>query len=252
MRNADFDMDVTMSRTRNRGPSWKVMIALFTIICLLGVGVFVLVSQNSTHKRTIDELTATIQHLQDTLNHMPNPSTIEVTPEIHVSIASLKELVAPTGKLTSCEYYYTISATFDKQSHFFSTSVAVPFSKDTVIYTQSGVIGAGVNLPEVNFDVDENAKQVTITMPSATIISHTVDTATVQRVNEAKIYPATDQEYEDFRSQMRADREKVVLENKDFWKNTRNNAEATVTRLLRVSPDLNEYELVYVWPSDSL
>ena len=238
-----------MRDTKKHNPLLPIMIsALFG--CLLTAVIAVLLFQLKSANQANSDLQEQIDHLNDIMVNAP--TQIEITPEIQVSIQSLNERIAHAGKLTSSEYFYTVSATFNKQSRVFNTSIVVPFSKDTVIYTLSGVIGAGVNLNDVTFEVDNDKKQISIIMPNPYILSHTVDKATIQRVSEATINPATDDEYEEFRNGMKLEQEKKILENKDFWNVARKNAENNITALLMGTEQINEYTLNYIWPDGSV
>ncbi len=79
--------------------------------------------------------------------------------------------------LVTTEYFYTNMGKFENQNNFYG--YMVPFTKKQFILSYEGKITAGIKGDELLSRVDEN--KVTITIPSAEIMSHEIfyDTITV-------------------------------------------------------------------------
>lgn len=85
-------------------------------------------------------------------------------------------------ELVSVEYHYTNMGKFENQVDFYGWKV--PFTTKSFIVSYDGVIQAGVDLNDVQIQVDEVAKTITITLPEGQILSHDIPEESIEVFDE--------------------------------------------------------------------
>lgn len=84
------------------------------------------------------------------------------------------------NELTTVKYFYTNMGKYENAIQFGNTNI--PFTKKSFIISYDGVIKAGIDISKVEIDIKE--KEIFISMPKAEILSHEIDTNSVQVYDE--------------------------------------------------------------------
>lgn len=90
------------------------------------------------------------------------------TPKITSDLIS--ERLVGVSELASVKYFYTNMGKFEERNNFYGWEV--PLTKKTFIVSYDGEISAGIDMAELKVDVANN--RVTVTLPPAKILSHTI------------------------------------------------------------------------------
>ena len=176
------------------------------------------------------------------------PETIEVSDEITVTAATLKETIAAVNKLTTLEYVYTNVGVYEKSDKLFNTNISLPFTTDKTLYTYSGKISYGVDFKDVSFDVDNERKIITVHYSAPTMLSHDMDQGfEFYDIKKAVFNKSDFNDFEEFRTNLKADLEKKLMEDSEFMSNVKVNTEKAVESILTASGQIDDYVLIHEW-----
>lgn len=92
--------------------------------------------------------------------------------------------IAEISELAVLRYHYTDAAKFE--DFVMLNKWKVPFSKKGFILKFSGDIKLGIDVKHIQVDVDEEIKEITITLPPVKILSHVIDEHSVESWDETK------------------------------------------------------------------
>ena len=135
-------------------------------IIACAAGLFIIAAAYGIFANNIDdETTVNGEHLG--IEH------VEVSDEITINTKTLKDYVSKTEKLITCEYYYSEIGDYEKSKPFLNFKL--PFTTDKTLYTYSGKISAGINLKDLDFDVNASRKTITVKYPPVQILAHDMD-----------------------------------------------------------------------------
>lgn len=219
----------------------KVTLALgaVAIIALIVVGVLIgRVSGERARARELEKQIDDLKHQQE---------EVIVTPELTVDVATLREVVAPAAELTAYKYYYTDVDTYEKSQKFWKFKV--PFTTDKSVFSYSGEIGAGIDLDDADFTVDNTGKSVTVTLPKPDILYHELDEKSFQVYDiKNSVFVSTGiGEYADMIAALKARQEQKLNDNAEFWKSVKANTETVLRGVITASGQLDEYTVSFAW-----
>ena len=166
--------DVPVDSVQSGFINFSISKKKLTAVAILIIIIVAIILGLSIHYR--NKLSA----LEEQLDIPEEQDIIEVTNEVQITTSTLREIIAPAKELVSYKYYYTDAGVFEKNKKLFDTDINIPFTKNQQVYVYSGTIGVGLNIDEINFDVDETSKKITISMPELTILYHEMDTKNFQ------------------------------------------------------------------------
>lgn len=126
-------------------------------------------------KAMIEEQDEKIQELIET------PIVVSpVNPEIKLDI--IYSEIKSISELATMEYLFTDAAEFTDSKQIKSWNI--PFTEKSFILKWDGVIKAGVKLDLVTIDVNQDEKKITVSVPTAEILSYQIDTDSVEVLDE--------------------------------------------------------------------
>lgn len=157
----------------------------------------------------------------------------------------LEEQINSIGELATLKYVYT-NASRKEGNLSWLWGWTLPFSDSSLLVTYDGMIKAGIDLKEVTFDVNENDRVITVTMPKSRILDNNIpqETINVLEVKDGLFNPVTFTDYNQFISE-----EKKVMENRAIdlgvLKDADKEAKAIVEGFLKAIPGMNGYTLTF-------
>lgn len=170
-------------------------------------------------------------------------STNDSAPHVSLTAERLSEIVEPCEKLVSASAAYTNTATISKHSELFGHKV--PFTTDEIEFTYSGTVLVGVDLSEINFDVNDAGKNIYVTLSAPEIISHDIDTGSFTfTTNHDGLF--TDITSEDFvakANQLKAAQAEKVQQDGSVFRQAKKSAETAIGRLIQAAPEASGYRL---------
>lgn len=152
-----------------------------------------------------------------------------------LSAVTVSNQLRQADELVTMSYYYTNMGQFKNSSEFYG--VIIPFTTKSFILTYDGIIKAGVDLSAAKIECGEFA--VTITLPHAKILSHTIDEESLKVFDEkTSIFnPFTVEDYNGFQRDQKAVMEEKALAN-GLLSRAEDQAKEAVAQL--ISPMLDE------------
>lgn len=162
---------------------------------------------------------------------------------------TIREQFSDLGELVAIEYIYTNADQYENQNQVtvFKWEVGVPFTAKSFLISYDGRIKAGVALSEVQVDVNDSARAVTVTLPPAEITSHEIFEDNIRVFNERDgiFNKITVENYADFISG-----QKTVMEERavdlGLLTSADKNAQTVIRSLLSTLPGMENYRLTVV------
>ena len=177
--------------------------------------------------------------------YKPNHSLAGIEEEATVDSVTLEEIITPASDLVSTKYTYTDADVYENSKKLFGKKV--PLTTDKVIFTYSGIISAGIDLSQIQYDIDNDAKTITVTLPEPKFMAHEMDE------NSFKFYDAknsifTETKLEDYSSLMaklKKDKEDQLRNNGEFLPSVTENAKNVLNDLFKIADATSSYEIIY-------
>ena len=207
------------------------------IACVAGL--FIIAAAYGIFANNIDdETTVNGEHL--------GTQHVEVSDEITINTKTLKDYVSKTEKLITCEYYYSEIGDYEKSKPFLNFKL--PFTTDKTLYTYSGKISAGINLKNLDFDVNDSRKTITVKYPPVQILAHDMDQGFEFYDIKKAVFNRSDfNDFEEFRVTMKKQVEEKLMARDDFIKDAQDNAETIMEGLLTASGQIGDYTIKHQW-----
>ena len=208
-------------------------------IIACAAGLFIIAAAYGIFANNIDdETTVNGEHL--------GTQHVEVSDEISINTKTLKDYVSKTEKLITCEYYYSEIGDYEKSKPFLNFKL--PFTTDKTLYTYSGKISAGINLKDLDFDVNAIRKTITVKYPPVQILAHDMDQGfEFYDIKKAVFNHSDFNDFEEFRVTMKKQVEEKLMARDDFIKDAQDNAETIMEGLLTASGQIGDYTIKHQW-----
>ena len=219
---------------------------LIVVAAILAAWLFGRSQGKNVAETEIEELKLKIEEKEEEirkLNETPfvaNP----VAPEIIMDLIDSE--IKDIGELATVEYLFTDAAKFSDSKQIKDWNI--PFTEKSFVLKWNGVIKAGVKLDEVIIEVNEVAKTIIITVPSAEILSYEIDNESVEVLDEKDniFNNITVSDKIKFDETTEEAMKKRAIEN-GLLLQAQKNAEDTLAVLIKTNPTVgNTYELTFV------
>lgn len=154
----------------------------------------------------------------------------------------LGEHLRSAQELVTVAYYYTSMGRFENQVDFYGWKV--PFTAKSFIVSYDGVIKAGVDLSQVQVEVDEIRQAVTVRLPGSRILSHEIPEDSIEVFDESDnlFNRITIEDYTGFTLDQKKAMEQRAEDN-GLLTSADEKARAAVESLLTLMPGMESYTL---------
>ena len=154
----------------------------------------------------------------------------------------LGEHLRSAQELVTVAYYYTSMGRFENQVDFYGWKV--PFTAKSFIVSYDGVIKAGVDLSQVQVEVDEIRQAVTVRLPASRILSHEIPEDSIEVFDESDnlFNRITIEDYTGFTLDQKKAMEQRAEDN-GLLTSADEKARAAVESLLTLMPGMERYTL---------
>ena len=189
-------------------------------------------SAKEKYEDTITQLEAEVDRLSD-----PIAVYEEASREIDINVVNVE--IQEIGELATLEYLYTDAGKFEDPKQLFGKDV--PFTTKSFIAKWDGIIKAGVDISQVTAEVDSNNKEVVIHIPKAEILSHEIDSESVETLDQKNglFNPVSVEDVREFDAESKEKMENRAIENGILDK-AFENAESIIEKL--IDPMIQEFE----------
>ncbi len=225
--------------------SIKVVVGVVIALIIIGIAAFI-VGNVSGRKKAKEEIV-----LPTTEEATTEAQIIE--PEVKIDKQTVKEAIAPAGELVSYKYFYTDAGTYEKSQKFTDSDIVIPFTTDKTIYTYSGTINAGIDMDEIEYDVDNEKKDIIVYLPEPKVLSHELDESSFKTYDVKKsIFTSSElTDYAQFVGELKKSEEEKLNGNREFWDQLEKNTEKTIKSLLTADDKIDEYHISFEWKENN-
>lgn len=222
-----------------------IIVAVVAILFVVVIGLEYVLLMSSAQKRADDA------YLEGIVEGEKNGVVIEVDDNIVVTVKTLEEVIAPASELISYKYFYTTADIYEKNQQFFS--VTIPFTTDKEVYVLSGVINVGIDLKNVDFDINEDNKTIIVHLPELVVMSHIIDTDSFKTYNlRNSVFTSSDlDDYSSFQEALKNMEEEKLMDNDQFWSLAKEQTKNIISSLINVSGIADEYTITYEWNQET-
>ena len=163
---------------------------------------------------------------------------------VTLTVSNVEEILKPTSDLISMKYYYTDAGTYENTLEAFGQKI--PLTTDKVVFTYDGVISVGVDLSQVLYDVNNDTKTITLTLPEVKVFSNEIDASSFEypHVTDSVFNNTQMVDYTSMIATLKAEKEAEILNNAEFMNSARKNAEQILEEFLTASTLTQDYKVV--------
>ena len=151
------------------------------------------------------------------------------------------------GELATQAGFYTNVQMIKGSRQLFN--IDIPFTENKYIFGYDGVIKAGLDFGDIDMDVHEEARIITVKLPSVKILSNDIDHNSLEVYDEVKniFNPLKLSDVNLSLVEMEKQAEETAIAN-GLFENARANAEVLIRGFLSGAFDLGVYSLKFEWP----
>lgn len=225
---------------------YKTPIAIIAV--LLVIVVALMAALRSSHKLQ-NEMQERLDYQNDliaTLQNRPaheEDSIFQDTVPV-VTSEQLEEQLVAVQELVTQKYFYR-NADKRESSQTWIFNWERPFSGKSILITYDGVIKAGIDLSQVQIDVDEDTRTISVVLPSSVVTDNNIpqETIDVVEVKNGLFNDVTFDDYNDFISE-----QKIVMEQRAIDQGLLTSADqearALIKSFLSLVPGVDTYKLI--------
>ena len=154
---------------------------LIGVLLLAAVAVFLVWTHYSGYKKAEEKYASEIASLKKQLEDQIAVYT-NASKEVDLSLVETK--IQSIGELATIEYIYTNAGKFTDAKTLFGSNFVIPGTEKVFIAKWDGAIKAGVRVDGITTQVNEAAKTLTVCLPPAEILSHEIDSDSVETLDQ--------------------------------------------------------------------
>lgn len=151
------------------------------------------------------------------------------------------------GELATQAGYYTNVNMITNPNRTIA-GVPVPGTSSKAIMTYRGVIKAGVDFDQIQIEVNDEQKMVSLTMPPARILSNEIDLNSFEKFDESNsiFNPINIESYNQSLIEMKTKAESQAVEN-GILEAAKSNAEVLIQSMFKNVNGAEEYSIQFIW-----
>lgn len=159
---------------------------------------------------------------------------------------TVNEQLNSLGELVTVEYLYTNADKYENQNQVsvHKWNINLPFTTKSFLLAYDGRIKAGVDLQDVQIDIDENSHKITVILPKSEITSHEISEDDIRVFDEkdSVFNKITIDNYNDFVASQKDSMEQRAID-MGLLTSADENAKTVVYSFLSLIPGMDAYSL---------
>ncbi len=170
----------------------------------------------------------------------------EIVEENYIlTITKVEEVLKPASELITTKYHYKDSDSYENYKELFGYKI--PFTTDKVVFTYDGVISVGVDLAEVEYEINNDDKTITIELPEIKILANELDESSFKfPFISDSVFNATEMDdYVELIGRLKEERAADLMENTGFLRTALDNTKYVIEKFLTASDATKKYEVVF-------
>ena len=162
-----------------------------------------------------------------------------------ITRTSLDQKIESLSELVTKKYWYR-NATAREEAKEWLWGTAMPFSDIRFVALYDGYITVSIDLKEVKFNVNQQTKTITVTMPKSKIFDHNIpqETINVLEVKNNLFNSVSFNDYNRFISGEKVVMEEVAIEH-GILTEAEEEAKKIIEAFLAAFPGIDQYKLVF-------
>ena len=163
----------------------------------------------------------------------------------NLSISTLEKIIQPASDLLTSKYRYKDVDIYENYKQLFGKKI--PFTTDMTVFTYEGSVGVGIDLLDVEYEIDNENRLISIFIPELKILSNEIDYDSFNYPFKTNsIFNSTDMsDFTELISTLKEEKEKIVLNDKEFMDSARRNAQLVLKGFLTTSDATKNFTVIF-------
>lgn len=202
----------------------RILTLVFIVVVAFGLGVY----------------TGIIKPWED-INQSTTTDETESENSYTLDITTIEKIIEPASDLLTSKYRYKDADTYENFKTLFGKKI--PFTTDMTVFTYEGTVGVGIDLLEVEYEIDNENQIITIFIPELNILTNEIDPDSFEYPFKSdSVFNTTDMsDFTELMSKLKEEKVKIVLNDKEFMDSARQNAENVLKGFLTASDDTKDF-----------
>jgi|GEM_PF-511047 hypothetical protein len=177
-------------------------------------------------------------------------STVETTSDSNdktiLTVSTVESIISNTSDLITTKYLYKDADTYENVRKWIA-GWDMPLSKYELVFTYSGSIGLGIDMSKIICSVDNNKKEILITLPEIEIKSNEIDESSFEYPIEKKEIFSKNEigDFVDLISALKKQHQESTLNDETIVNNAKANAKNVILSFLNASTSTTGYQVVF-------
>lgn len=162
-----------------------------------------------------------------------------------LTVEHVREVVMPAAELTTTKYYYTDADIYENYKEAFG--IKIPFTTDEVVFTYDGVISVGIDLSSVSYEIDNDAKLISVKLPELRIMANEIDASSFEYpyIFDSVFNDTNMGDYTHLIDQLKQQKEQEIMANDRFLQQARDNTRTVIARFLTAAELTKDYTVEF-------
>lgn len=179
------------------------------------------------------------------MDERPPDEVIPIDETTVVSVWNVSEILKPASELITLKYHYTDADVFENYKQI--VGLKIPMTTNKTVFTYDGVVSLGYDFSRIGIRVNNDAKEITVSLPKPTIIANEIDAASFQYydVVNSVFNPTSMGDVTELVSELKAKKAEKVMQSESILKQTNDNARSVITSFLNASELTHGFTVVF-------
>lgn len=237
---------IAKKKRRKRRMISFLLVFIFVLLVVAAAWILGTVQAKRNAQEEIAELKTMLQERDETINELTEEPIVvnPVSPEI--LLQTIYSEITEISELATTEYLFTDAAKFSDYKQIKNWNV--PLTEKSFVLKWNGVIKAGVKLDQVSITINEAEKKISVSVPTAEILSYTIDNDSIEILDEKDniFNNISVNDKVEFDKETEDNMKNRAIEN-GLLEKAQENAEDILCRLIQSNPTVgNDYEIEFI------
>lgn len=183
----------------------------------------------------------------------PEPSIIVVPDDndYTLTISMVQDVLKPTAALITNQYRYTAADIYDDYKKLFGLNL--PFTNSKAVFTFKGTMSIGLDMQDIEYQIDDDNKIIHITLSEIGILSHDIDLGSFRfPFEEESIFnPKEMSDYVGALEKLKSKQAELVLNDEEYMANALHNTQEVFRAFLGNSEFTKDYSVTFATQGES-
>ncbi|MBQ7774801.1 MAG: DUF4230 domain-containing protein [Lachnospiraceae bacterium] len=165
--------------------------------------------------------------------------------EQKITISNIVEIVEPASELVATKYFYKDADVYENYKEAFGQKL--PFTTDKAVFTYEGTVSVGIELAEVEYEIDEKNKIIVIVMPPVKVLSNEIDASSFEYpyVSDSIFNNTSMEDYTTLLARLQEEKRVETANNTELIQAATANAKGVLKNFLTSSHMTKDYQVQF-------